>query len=156
MANESGGGKAQTMTAQQTINRLTRGLMRTPLVSRGIGKRLLTVYVVGRKTGRRYSIPVAYTRHDGALLIGTPFGWARNLRTGDTVQIRLQGKLQPASVRVHTDEAEVVELYGVISRGNHQFARFNGIGIEPDGSPNAADLHSAWANGARVIQLSPQ
>jgi deazaflavin-dependent oxidoreductase (nitroreductase family) len=150
------GGRAQVMAFQRVANRIIRTLLRTPLVCRGIGKRLLTVYVVGRKTGRRYSVPVAYTRHDGALLVGTPFGWARNLRTDDTVQIRLQGKLRPATVRVHTDEAEVVERYGVISRDNHQFARFNGIGIDPDGSPNGADLRSAWANGARVIQLSPQ
>jgi deazaflavin-dependent oxidoreductase (nitroreductase family) len=150
------GGRAQAMAWQGAANRIMRTLLRTPLLCRGIGRRLLTLYVVGRKTGRRYSVPVAYTRHGGALLVGTPFGWVRNLRTDDTVQIRLRGKLRPATVRVHADEAEVVERYGVISRGNHQFARFNGIGIEPDGSPNAADLRSAWANGARVIELSPQ
>ena len=155
MANTTGG-RARVMAWQGTANRIIRTLLRTPLLCRGIGKRLLTVYVVGRKTGRRYSIPVAYTRHDGALLVGTPFAWARNLRTDDTVQIRLLGRLRPATVRVHAGEAEVVERYGVISRGNHQFARFNGIGIDPDGSPNAADLRSAWANGARVIELCPQ
>ena len=27
----------------------------------------------------------------GALLVGTPFGWARNLRTGEAVDLRLKG-----------------------------------------------------------------
>lgn len=46
---------------------------------RGIGKALITLYVVGRKSGRHYTVPVAYVPHDGALLFGTPFGWGRNL-----------------------------------------------------------------------------
>ena len=37
------------------------------------GNRLITAYVVGRTSGRHYTIPVAYTRHDGSLLIGTQF-----------------------------------------------------------------------------------
>jgi deazaflavin-dependent oxidoreductase (nitroreductase family) len=155
MDDEPHGGRAKTMAAQGAVNLLTRGLMRTPLLSRGVGKRLLTLYVVGRKSGRRYTIPVAYLRHEGTLLIGTPFGWARNLRTGDTVQIRLLGRRQEAGVRVHTGETEVVERYGVICRENHQFARLNGIGVAPDGTPNAADLREAWVNGARAIELTP-
>ncbi|MGH3193010.1 MAG: hypothetical protein ACRDOL_38300, partial [Streptosporangiaceae bacterium] len=81
---------AQTLAMQGLVNRIIRGLLRTPLVSRLVGSRLVTVYVVGRKSGRRYAVPVAYTRHEGDLLIGTPFGWGRNLRTGEAVTIRLK------------------------------------------------------------------
>jgi F420H(2)-dependent quinone reductase len=113
------------------------------------------VYVVGRKSGRHYTIPVAYTRHDGSLLIGTPFGWGRNLRTGEPVDIRLKGKRTPAGVQVLTDEAGVVELYGVMARDNHSFAKFNNIGFDPAGTPDRAHLHLAWAAGARAIRLQP-
>jgi deazaflavin-dependent oxidoreductase (nitroreductase family) len=132
-----------------------RGLLRTPLVCRLAGRRLITVYVVGRKSGRHYTVPVAYTRHDGSLVIGTSFGWGRNLRTGEPVDIRLKGRRRPAGVQVLTDEAGVVGLYAVMARDNHSFAKFNQIGFDPAGTPNPADLRLAWAAGARAIRLTP-
>jgi deazaflavin-dependent oxidoreductase (nitroreductase family) len=148
------GVRAQKLAWQGLANRIVRGLLRTPLLCRVVGERLITVYVVGRKSGRHYAIPVAYTRHEGALLIGTPFGWGRNLRTGEPVEIRLKGKRRPADVQVATDAAGVIELYAVMARANHQFAKFNNIGIDQAGDPNQADLHLAWAAGARAIRLS--
>ena len=60
--------RAQTMALQSVGNRFVRGLLRTPLLSRLAGSRLVTLYIVGRKTGRRYTVPVAYTRSEGDLL----------------------------------------------------------------------------------------
>jgi deazaflavin-dependent oxidoreductase (nitroreductase family) len=153
----SGAGQAgtpQTMALQGVANWIVRGLLRAPLVSRGVGKRLITVYVVGRKSGRRYTVPVAYTEHQGRLLIGTPFGWGRNLRTGEPVEVRFKGRRRTADVDVLVDEAAVVEAYAVIARDNRNFASFNKIGFDPQGEPDAADLHRAWAAGARVIRLT--
>ncbi len=133
-----------------------RGLLRAPLLSRVVGKRLITVYVVGRKSGRRYAVPVAYTRHDGALLVGSQFAWARNLRTGERVQVRLAGTLRSADVRVLTDEAGVVDYLARMAADNHQFAKFNRIGIDQHGHPRPEDLHLAWAAGARVAVLTPR
>jgi deazaflavin-dependent oxidoreductase (nitroreductase family) len=148
--------RAQTLAFQGVANRIIRGLLRTPLVCRLIGKKLLTVYVVGRKSGRQYIVPVAYTRHDGRLLIGTPFGWVRNLRTGQPVDIRLKGTRRSADVEVLTDEASVVDHYATMARDNHQFAKFNKIGFDDSGTPNPDDLHLAWAAGARAILLTPR
>jgi deazaflavin-dependent oxidoreductase (nitroreductase family) len=150
------GPRAQTLTAQALVNRVVRGLLRTPVVSRLAGSRLITVYVVGRKSGRRYAVPVAYTRHEGDLLVGTPFGWGRNLRTGQPVTIRLRGRRRLADVRVLAEEQDVVDAYAVMARGNHAFARFNNIGFDSDGNPVPADLHLAWAAGARAFRLTPR
>jgi len=147
-------GQARTMALQGVANRIVRGLLRTPLISHGIGKRLITVYAVGRTSGKRYAVPVAYTRHDGVLLVGTPFRWARNLRTGEPVDVRYMGRRRTADVVVLTDEAAVVADYAVIARDNHSFARFNGIGLLPDGNPDPADLRQAWQAGARVLRLT--
>jgi hypothetical protein len=150
------GPRAQTLPVQALVNRIVRGLLRTPLLSRLVGSRLVTVYVVGRKSGRHYAVPVAYTRHRGDLLIGTPFGWSRNLRTGEAVAIRLQGRRRLAEVEVIADEPGVVDAYGVMARDNHNFAKFNQIGFGPDGNPVPADLHLAWAAGARAFRLTPR
>lgn len=148
--------RAQKLALQGLVNRMIRGVLRTPLLCRAAGRRLITVYVVGRKSGRRYAIPVAYTRQGDTLLVGTPFGWVRNLRTGDQVDIRLAGKRRPADAQVVKDEAGVVELYGVLARDNHQFAKLNKVSIDDAGEPSQADLHACWAAGARVVRLTPR
>jgi deazaflavin-dependent oxidoreductase (nitroreductase family) len=148
--------RAQTLAWQGLANRIVRGLLRTPLLCRVVGNRLITVYVVGRKSGRHYIVPVAYTHHDGILLVGTPFAWGRNLRTGQSVDIRLKGKRRAADVEVFSDEARVVEQYAVMARDNQNFAKFNKIGLDQAGEPSPADLHLAWAAGARVIRLTPR
>ena len=150
------GPRAQTMAVQGLVNRIIRALLRTPVVSNLVGSRLVTVYVVGRKSGRSYAVPVAYTRHEGDLLVGTPFGWGRNLRTGEAVSIRLKGRRRLADVQVLTEERDVVDAYGVMARDNHQFARFNTIGFDRVGDPVPGDLHLAWAAGARAFRLTPR
>jgi deazaflavin-dependent oxidoreductase (nitroreductase family) len=150
------GGRAQTLTAQRLVNRMVRGLLRTPLLCRAVGKRLITMYVVGRKTGRHYTVPVAYTRQEDILLIGTPFGWGRNLRTGEPVDIRLKGKRRPADVEVVADEPSVVDAYAVMARDNRNFAKFNRIRLDDAGNPDRSDLHLAWTAGARAVRLIPR
>jgi deazaflavin-dependent oxidoreductase (nitroreductase family) len=147
-------GTAQTLPTQGLVNWIVRGLLRAPLISRGIGGRLLTLYVVGRKSGKRYTVPVAYTRHGDELLIGTPFGWARNLRTGDTVEVNFKGRRRTANVVAQADEASVVSAYEIIARDNRSFANFNKIGFLDDGRPDPGDLRLAWQAGARVLRLT--
>lgn len=147
-------GRAQPMALQGVANWIVRGLLRVPLVAGGIGKRLITLYVVGRKSGKHYTVPVAYTPHEGVLLIGSPFGWGRNLRTGEPLEVRYKGRRRTADVTVRTDEAGVVEDYAVIARENHNFAGFNKIGFDAQGNPVPADLHRAWTLGARVFRLT--
>jgi deazaflavin-dependent oxidoreductase (nitroreductase family) len=153
---DAGVARAETLRAQKLVNRIVRGLLRTPGLGRVVGRRLVTVYVVGRKSGRRYTVPVAYTRHEGALLIGTPFGWGRNLRTGEPVTIRFRGRPQPADVQVLGDEAAMVEAYSTMARDNHNFAKFNQIGFDAAGDPDRDDLHRAWTAGGRAFRLTPQ
>jgi deazaflavin-dependent oxidoreductase (nitroreductase family) len=144
------------MRAQGLVNILVRTLLRTPGVGRLAGKYLLTLPVTGRKTGKRYHVPVAYIDHEGDILIGTAFAWARNLRTGDTVTVRRRGTPTTADVRVHATEDEVADLYGVIARTNHHFAGFNRIALDAQGNPSDADLHKCWREGARVLRLTPR
>jgi deazaflavin-dependent oxidoreductase (nitroreductase family) len=142
--------------AQGLVNIVVRTLLRTPGVGRVAGRYLLTLPVTGRKTGKRYHVPVAYIDHEGDILIGTAFPWARNLRTGDTVTVRHRGSPTTADVHVHTSEDEVTGLYGVIARTNHNFAGFNRITLDAQGNPDEADLHKCWREGARVLRLIPR
>lgn len=150
----SPGGGVRPLPFQVLVNRVVRGLLRVPLLSRVVGSRLMTLYVVGRKSGKLYTVPMAYLRYEGALLLGSGFAWGKNLRTGDTVEVRFMGRRRSADVRVLKDEAAVVEHYAVIAQHNPGFARINNIGFSEDGQPDTHDLHSAWAAGARVFLLT--
>jgi deazaflavin-dependent oxidoreductase (nitroreductase family) len=134
---------------------MIRAMLRAPLSSRVVGKRLITMYVVGRKSGKHYTIPVAYTRLGATLLVGSQFAWVRNLGTDDNVEIRLCGTARSAQVQVLSDEAAVVEHLAIMAADNHQFAKFNKIGFEKGGSPRIEDLRLAWVSGARVVILTP-
>jgi F420H(2)-dependent quinone reductase len=148
--------RAHTLKAQRLVNSITLTLLRTPMISRAIGKHLVTLYIIGRKSGRRYNLPVAYTADEGDLLVGTPFGWGRNLRTGDPVEIRLKGRKRLADVKVLTDEPGVTAAYAIMCRDNHNFAKFQHVSFDADGNPEPRDLHLAWAAGARAFRLTPR
>jgi deazaflavin-dependent oxidoreductase (nitroreductase family) len=147
---------AHTLPGQSVVNRIVRGLLRVPLLSRVVGARLVTIEVVGRRSGRRFDVPVAYTREGTHLLVGTSFGWGRNLRTGEPVTIRLRGRRRPADVEVIADEPGVTEAYATMARDNPRFAAFNGLGFDDEGRPKPDDLHLAWVNGARAFRLTPR
>lgn len=148
--------RARTLPLQRVVNVVVRGVLRAPLLSALVGRRLCTLYVVGRRSGRRYAVPVAYTRHDAGLLVASQFGWARNLRTGEQLHIRLAGRRLPADVQVFSDEAGVVDRLAEMARDNHQFARFNKIGFDGRGEPRSDDLHDCWVAGTRVALLTPR
>jgi hypothetical protein len=148
--------RVQVNTGQRLANLMVRGMLATPLLCRAAGGRLVTLYIVGRKSGRRYTIPVAYTRQGSDLLVGTPFGWGRNLRTGEPLGIRLRGRRQQADVRAYTDEPGFTSVYETMCRENRTFANFNKIGFDGAGNPLAEDLHQAWLAGARGFRLTPR
>ena len=52
------------MSIQKPMNAVIRTLLKTPGISSGIGKRLITLHVVGRKSGKHMDVPVAYTNHE--------------------------------------------------------------------------------------------
>ena len=149
-------GKAQKLPMQNLVNAFTRAALNTPGVAKGIGRRLILLYVFGRNSGKRYSIPIAYMAHDGKVLIGTQFGWVRNLRTGDPIQVRYKGRLRSADVEVVEDENRVAELYTLMCRDNRAFAKFHAIGFDSAGEPEADAVQAAVRQGARAILLTPQ
>lgn len=154
MDKESPGAGARTTISrrQRFLNGLVRAILRSPL--HGLtSSRLLLITLTGRKTGRTYTFPVGYVEDGGALLIGTAASWRKNLRPGVPVTIRLRGRDRLVEADVVTEEAQATELYRAILRRNPIHGRFAGIGIDPDGTPNPADLRRALAHGTAVVRL---
>ncbi len=115
------------------MNPALKALLRSPL-HRPISNALLVLSFQGRKSGKRYSIPVRYVRHGHRLWLLTHSKWWKNLR--DTpVSVRLQGKevrgaASPVLDRVA--KAEVARAF--VERYGATMARRIGI-VLPDGTP---------------------
>lgn len=152
MNSERAAGQAQTLKFQNKVNWVIDKVLRSPLAA-GPGRAMILLHVVGHKSGKRYDVPVTYVPDGDDLVIGTPFSWARNLRTGEPIQVHYMGKLRTADVVVHVDRDDVVSDYAILCRAKKTFAGFNNIGLDGEGNPEAADLVAAWEQGARSFRL---
>jgi hypothetical protein len=107
--------RAQTLPMQGLVNRLIRAVLRAPLLGRLAGKRLVTLYVVGRKSGRRYAVPVAYTRRGDSLLVGSqlrPDGLCRGLeRDSGRAGCRYEVAWRRASLRDGSERSPSASHY---------------------------------------------
>jgi hypothetical protein len=139
------------MPAQRAVNLLVRGLPRTPGPAPIVGGRLVTLYAVGRKSGRHYRVPVAYLAEGNDLLIGTSSGRGRNLGTGEPVAIRLKGKRRRAGVQVSTKQPEVISAYAHMAPAHPTVAKFSNTHLSEDGEP---DHHDSTSHGPAVQEQS--
>jgi F420H(2)-dependent quinone reductase len=140
---------------QNMLNLVMRAVLATPVLHRAVSDRVLVLDVIGRKSGKRYRIPVGYAPDGADVLIGTAGRWRRNLvadRPIEYVRARRRGR---AAAEVVTDEERCTELYRRILAHNPVHGRFAGIRSEPDGAPNPEDLRRALAAGTAVVRLQP-
>ncbi|MBC3191172.1 nitroreductase family deazaflavin-dependent oxidoreductase [Pseudonocardia sp. C8] len=112
--------------------------------------------VTGRKSGRRYTIPIAYGEHGHEVLIGVAEArWLHNLTPDRPVTATVRGRRRELYPQRVTDEDTVAALYPHIVAGNRAHARFQQLRVGPDGSVHRDDLRRALARGLALIRLRP-
>ncbi|MBS4728705.1 hypothetical protein MSM1_10300 [Mycobacterium sp. SM1] len=74
-------------------------------------KQLMVLTFNGRKTGRRYSIPVSAHRIDSDLYALTDAPWKQNFRDGATAEVLLDGKTTTMRGQLIKDWAAIADLY---------------------------------------------
>ena len=124
-------------------NPVLRLLLNSPLHG-VVDSSVLLLHVTGRKTGRRYDIPVNYVDIDGRPTVVTIAGWRVNLRGGAEVEVTLRGCRRPMRAVLTEDPAAVAVSYqALISRlGWDKAQRHLGISVR-DGRA----AHSAGTQG---------
>jgi F420H(2)-dependent quinone reductase len=114
-------------------NPIVTAILRSPL-HQLLSRRVVLITVVGRRTGRRYIIPVGYVRQDGTLDVLVADRdlkvWWRNLVGGAPVELLLDGRIIPARAEALTFErnkrAFIVALRNYVA-GNRRGAQAVGI-----------------------------
>ncbi len=93
----------------RAVNPVLAALLRTPLAGPA-RKQMMVVNITGRKTGRRYSIPLSAHRIDNTLYALTSAPWKNNFRDGATAEVLHNGKTTTMRGELITDPAVVADL----------------------------------------------
>jgi deazaflavin-dependent oxidoreductase (nitroreductase family) len=129
------------------VNPVVVALLRSPL-HRLASKNLMVLTVTGRKSGRRYTLPV--TRHeqsDGSLVVSAAGGWRHNLQDGAEVDVTLDGRDRTARVMVEEDPIRAAEVFkGLLESTNPRAA---GVKVNVHHSPTPDEIRPVLAQ--RVI-----
>lgn len=121
-------------------NDFMAGVLRSPfhgVVSDG----MMLITVTGRRTGKKYTIPVEYYREGDFLWVMTSRDrtWWRNLKGGAQVDLLLQRKPVKGIAETELDEKVVEARMYEYLRHVPQAAKPMGIRVE-SGKPNAEDI----------------
>jgi hypothetical protein len=121
-----------------------------------LGRRLMLVYLTGRKTGRPYRQPISYIRNGETLLTSGGGRWKANLVEGEPTHVRFRGRdisLLPELVR---DPTAVGQLLAVMSATYPMISRFVPIPKDADGGYDRDRLELAVQHGFRIVRWTPE
>jgi hypothetical protein len=132
-------------------NPIMRGLLRSP-AGGPLRKQYMVLRFFGRKTGRRYDIPVVAHQLDGGLYALTDAPWRYNFHDGADVEVTLDGHVTRMRGQLVDDPAAVAPLYAraIDQLGPKRAPRMVGLKWPAPGTPET----EALAEAARRYHLS--
>ena len=132
-------------------NPLVRAVLRSPLHA-ALDHAVLILHVVGRKSGRRYDIPVGYVDLNSQLVVVTQHGWRANLRGGADLDVTRRGRRQRMHAQLDEDPTSVATTLQRVIRqlGPKAARRLTGLSIDASRPPSLGELAAA----AREFDLS--
>jgi hypothetical protein len=138
---------SRTIPPQGLIN-LANPVVRAVLKSRlhgALDGALLVLHIVGRKTGRRYDIPVGYVDLDESLVAITEHSWRANVRGGADIDVTVRGQRRRMHCLLDEDPTSVAAtLERVVERyGPKKAQRFTGLQAADGRPPSIAELEAA-------------
>jgi hypothetical protein len=142
------------------MTRIGNTFMR-PLLRSRFGRRmhdLALLSFTGRKTGRRYAVPVGYHEIGGHGVILTARAWRVNLRGGAEVEVVHDGVSAPMRAELIEDPREVALIYEELLRQIDLSKAKLSIGLEVVGDeiPPEEQIERAVAGRRAVILLRPR
>ena len=134
------------------MNQVPRRLLRSPLHGL-MSSRYLLITFTGRKSGKRYTTPVAYLSDGDTIILTTDSPWWKNLRDGAPVRLRVKGQDLTGTAEAVTDEEAVAEALRALVKRVPAYGRFAQVSLGPDGEPNPEELARAIRNGRVLVRV---
>ena len=121
--------------AYSVVNPAMLTVLRSPL-HRPLSNNLMVLIFDGRKSGKRYSIPVGYLAEGNKLYLFSHSAWSKNFVGGAPVGVRLRGKLRRGTATVTEDPATIEKIVNrmVSERGEGMAKQMGFITQAADGT----------------------
>lgn len=135
------------------LNPLMKIILNSPLHG-GLSKRVMVLSFTGRKSGKRYSTPVAYVREGDHVIVVTYSSWRSNFKEPAPVQMRIQGKSVSGTAVFVNDPVRIKQMIHTLmhTSGKEMMQRM-GLWIEDLDSLSPEAVKQA-AHGTYFIEIS--
>lgn len=138
-------------TMMRIINVPMRRILALPF-STPLSKRLMLLYLTGRRSGRSYRQPVSYVKDGESLLTPGGGNWKLNLEPGRSERIRLNGRDVSARPDLIDNVDEIDSALMTMTAVNPRTASFIPIARQDDGHFDRDGLINAVAHGFRIVR----
>jgi hypothetical protein len=141
----------------RTINPLLHLALRAPVLGSAL-KDFMVVSFTGRKTGRRFTIPVSAHPVGGDLYVLLSAGWKHNFRDGAPAEVLHAGKTTAMHGQLITDPTTVAQLAhrAATSYGAKKAQRSMGLTFRDNTIPTVEQFAEASTRlGLAAIKLTP-
>ena len=142
------------MNWQKLYNPIVIVLLRSPLHSL-MDKSTILITFTGRKSGKKYTVPVSYVRDGDTLMMISQreHSWWKNLRGGAQVALYLQGHTLRARGDVFTD-AETVANKLLLFLGQFPgYQRLMHMKLAANGQPENPEAFQRFAQEMVIVQM---
>lgn len=141
----------------RAINPVLRRLLRTPLGGRM--SEFMLISFTGRKTGRRFTVPVSAHPLDGDLYVVLEASWKYNFRDGADADVHHRGSRTLMRGQLITDRSTVAEITHRLAQsyGPRRAQRTMGLKFRDGQVPTVAQWEAAVDRlGISAIKLTPK
>jgi len=124
------------------LNPPVKALLRSPMHGL-MSRNTLLLEFTGRRSGRALSTPISYcvNEHTAHCFTSRAFGWWRNLTTGATVSLTIQGqRWQSTPVVEHSDHVQMAAQLRAFLCAVPRDAAHAGVAMDKNGQPDANDI----------------
>jgi hypothetical protein len=138
------------------VNPVVRLLLRSKLHV-VLSQTLLLLIYTGRTSGKRYTIPVTYSRAGDVVTVFTHHSWWKNVRGGAPVVVEIKRRrFEGIAEAISNDRPVIAAALGAHLRELPSMARFYHVPLDANGQP---DPDAVWQAARFVvlvrIQLAP-
>ena len=138
-------------TMMRIVNVPMRRVLALPFPT-PLSKRLMLVYLTGRRSGRSYRQPVSYVKDGESLLTPGGGNWKLNLEPGRPERIRLKGRDVSARPELIANVDEIDSALMKMTAINPRAASFIPITRKDDGHFDRDGLSNAVSHGFRIVR----
>jgi len=143
-------------TVPQYVNELVKVMLRSPLHGLLSKHRMLLTFT-GRKSGKRYTIPLSYVQEGETIFCITGHSsWWRNLRGGVQVSVMLKGQAHDGMAQAIVDDPAVI-MQGLqkLLQAIPGDAKYHAVKLDLKGQPDTEDMAQAASSSILIrIQLT--